>query len=157
MNSCLYEGSVQHSRTQPVRHQFRYSLYMVYLDLDELDDVFRDAHAHGIPCVEVNSVPVANPLARVVSDYRIEGGGGSALQFTRVSEQRLDARGNPVGVGELWPRLLLVGLWLESCQVRWPLRIQYLQASPIVQPFVIAANLPVKFRPLQPSSRRRFL
>jgi DUF1365 family protein len=41
MKSCLYEGHVQHSRTGPVRHQFRYSLYMVYLDLDELDDVFR--------------------------------------------------------------------------------------------------------------------
>ena len=41
MNSCLYEGHVQHSRIRPVRHEFQYSLYLVYLDLDELNDIFR--------------------------------------------------------------------------------------------------------------------
>ncbi len=36
MHSCIYEGTVSHRRHQPVTHQFRYRLFMVYLDLDEL-------------------------------------------------------------------------------------------------------------------------
>jgi DUF1365 family protein len=40
MKSCIYEGSVQHQRSSPVQHGFRYSLYMMYLDLDELETVF---------------------------------------------------------------------------------------------------------------------
>lgn len=41
-SSCLYLGSVRHRRVRPVRHEFRYPLFMVYLDLDELATVFRD-------------------------------------------------------------------------------------------------------------------
>lgn len=41
MHSCLYEGFVRHCRFTPVRHEFRYGLYMIYLDLAELDEVFR--------------------------------------------------------------------------------------------------------------------
>jgi hypothetical protein len=41
MNSCLYFGSVRHRRFAPVAHAFRYRLFQVYLDLDELDRVFR--------------------------------------------------------------------------------------------------------------------
>lgn len=39
-HSCLYEGSVQHRRRTPVEHRFRYALFMVYLDLSELESVF---------------------------------------------------------------------------------------------------------------------
>ncbi len=38
--SCLYEGSVRHRRTGAVRDEFRYPLFMAYLDLDELPDLF---------------------------------------------------------------------------------------------------------------------
>jgi hypothetical protein len=41
MESCLYEGWVTHRRAGGVRHAFRFPLAMVYLDLDELDVVFR--------------------------------------------------------------------------------------------------------------------
>lgn len=41
MRSCLYRGWVRHRRFTPRRHEFRYSLFMVYLDLQELDTVFR--------------------------------------------------------------------------------------------------------------------
>jgi len=41
MNSCLYEGRVRHSRYRPVAHEFTYRLFQVYLDLDELGEVFR--------------------------------------------------------------------------------------------------------------------
>lgn len=40
MNSCIYRGTVTHVRRVPTRHAFAYRLFMMYLDLDELDDVF---------------------------------------------------------------------------------------------------------------------
>ena len=40
MDSCIYEGRVSHTRTQPVTHQFSYRLFMMYLDLDELPVLF---------------------------------------------------------------------------------------------------------------------
>ena len=40
MHSCLYAGDVYHQRIRPVHNEFRYSLFMVYLDLDELPHVF---------------------------------------------------------------------------------------------------------------------
>lgn len=41
MRSCIYEGAVRHSRSAPVRHEFEYRFFQLYLDLDELDTVFR--------------------------------------------------------------------------------------------------------------------
>lgn len=40
MQSCLYEGWVRHRRYAPRRHAFRYPLFMLWLDLAELDRVF---------------------------------------------------------------------------------------------------------------------
>ncbi|MCU0453866.1 MAG: DUF1365 domain-containing protein [Bacteroidetes bacterium] len=42
MNSCLYDGVVMHHRLRPLRNRFVYSVYMFYLDLDELDDLHRN-------------------------------------------------------------------------------------------------------------------
>lgn len=41
INSCLYEGVVQHHRYEPVEHRFHYRLFQVLLDLDELPTLFR--------------------------------------------------------------------------------------------------------------------
>ena len=41
MNSCIYTGHVGHYRYQPVAHRFRYSLFMMYLDLAELEHLFQ--------------------------------------------------------------------------------------------------------------------
>ena len=41
MKSCIYEGQVRHGRRKPVEHAFRYRVFMMYLDLDECEDVFR--------------------------------------------------------------------------------------------------------------------
>lgn len=38
--SAIYRGTVQHARYGPTPHRFTYRLFMMYLDLDELDDVF---------------------------------------------------------------------------------------------------------------------
>jgi DUF1365 family protein len=40
LNSRIYEGWVRHRRYSPAQHRFTYPLFMLYLDLDEIDDVF---------------------------------------------------------------------------------------------------------------------
>lgn len=41
MRSCIYSGTVRHRRSQPKIHDFRYQVFMFYLDLDELPGVER--------------------------------------------------------------------------------------------------------------------
>ncbi|MGI9238012.1 MAG: DUF1365 domain-containing protein [Woeseiaceae bacterium] len=55
MKSCIYEGQVSHTRTTPVLHRFRYRLFMMYLDLEELPTLFEhrwlwSAERRGIAC-----------------------------------------------------------------------------------------------------------
>lgn len=40
MQSALYQGVISHQRTQPKPHRFTYSIFMVYLKLDELQVFF---------------------------------------------------------------------------------------------------------------------
>lgn len=42
-HSCLYSGHIRHRRFVPVENAFRYSICLLYLDLDELPHVF-DGH-----------------------------------------------------------------------------------------------------------------
>lgn len=39
--SAIYAGRVRHRRFEPAEHAFRYPLFLMYLDLSELDSVFR--------------------------------------------------------------------------------------------------------------------
>jgi len=41
MHSALYSGRLEHRRHAPVPHAFEYRLFMAWLDLAELDTVFR--------------------------------------------------------------------------------------------------------------------
>lgn len=41
MHSCLYFGTIRHRRFNPKPHAFEYDLFMVYLDLSELAEVFQ--------------------------------------------------------------------------------------------------------------------
>jgi uncharacterized protein len=41
MHSAIYHGWLRHRRYTPRRHDFRYPLFLMYLDLAELDEVFR--------------------------------------------------------------------------------------------------------------------
>lgn len=41
MHSAIYRGSLRHRRLSPRPHDFRYPLFLMYLDLAELDTVFR--------------------------------------------------------------------------------------------------------------------
>ncbi len=40
LSSAIYLGSVRHRRFEPTEHAFRYPLFLMYLDLAELDTVF---------------------------------------------------------------------------------------------------------------------
>ncbi len=41
MKSCIYKGPVRHRRFAPGQHEFSYGLFMMYLDLQELPDLFK--------------------------------------------------------------------------------------------------------------------
>jgi uncharacterized protein len=41
LHSCLYEGVVRHRRHAPVLHAFQNRLFLAYLDLSEIDRIFR--------------------------------------------------------------------------------------------------------------------
>ncbi len=40
MHNCIYEGWVRHRRYQPVENSFNYKMFMMHLDLAELETVF---------------------------------------------------------------------------------------------------------------------
>jgi DUF1365 family protein len=39
MHSAIYQGHLRHRRFTPHAHRFSYQVFMMYLDLDELDSV----------------------------------------------------------------------------------------------------------------------
>ncbi|MGH8553123.1 MAG: DUF1365 family protein, partial [Methylococcales bacterium] len=41
LQSAIYTGRVRHRRFRPVPHEFRYRLFMLYVDLDELPELFK--------------------------------------------------------------------------------------------------------------------
>ena len=42
-HSAIYEGRVRHRRHRPQQSRFQYTMFMVYLDLSELDDIFQSS------------------------------------------------------------------------------------------------------------------
>ena len=38
-NSCIYIGSVIHKRFKPKKHFFKYSVFSLFLDLDEINEL----------------------------------------------------------------------------------------------------------------------
>ncbi len=79
MKSCIYEGQVRHRRFSPRWHEFNYSLYMMYLDLDELPELFdrfwfwSAKHFNLAWFKRADHVgDAAKPLKQVVSDMLYE-------------------------------------------------------------------------------------
>lgn len=81
MESCIYEGTVSHRRFGTPEHAFRYPLFMMYLDLDEVEEAlahsnlwsarspnlawFRREDFHGdprVPLIEAVRASVRNSL-----------------------------------------------------------------------------------------------
>ncbi len=75
MQSCIYEGVVRHRRWRPVSHEFAYRLFMMYVDLEELDQLFsgRALWSHRRPALawlrrRDHLGDPAVPLVQAVSD-----------------------------------------------------------------------------------------
>ena len=88
MNSCLYVGSVFHRRLKPTPHRFRYRLYWLLLDLDELDalDARMKLFSHNRPNVlslhdcdhgRGDASPLRPQIAALLAECGINLGGGA--------------------------------------------------------------------------------
>ena len=83
MHSCIYIGHVRHRRFVPTEHQFRYGLYMLYLDLEELPSLLADG---------IFSESRFAPLSFIREDHRI-GSQQSLTEAVRdLVEERTDER-----------------------------------------------------------------
>jgi DUF1365 family protein len=93
--SAVYEGWVRHRRFEPVEHSFRYRLFLMYLDLDELPEV-------------LDPYPLFSARRRALARFRREDFMGDLAQPLDecAREAVLDATGaRPAG-----PVRLLTGL-----------------------------------------------
>ncbi len=97
-NSCLYLGAVVHRRLKPFGHRFRYRVFWLYLDIDEIP-----ALARRIPWLSHNRF-------NLVGFYDSDHGPGDGGPLRPWIEQRLSAAGieEPLGAARLlcFPRLL---------------------------------------------------
>lgn len=82
MHSAIYHGSLRHRRYMPRAHAFSYPLFMVYLDLAELETVFRGRWLWSTRCTAPARFDRADhlgdpalPLDRAVRDL-VESRGG---------------------------------------------------------------------------------
>lgn len=83
-HSALYEGTVRHRRFTPTRHEFRYRLFLAYLDLDELPGLFTGSRLAAV------DRPALMWFRR--ADY-LDGGDGPLDQAVRdLVEVRTGAR-----------------------------------------------------------------
>lgn len=96
MNSCLYEGRVEHTRLTAPGGHFRHSTYMWYLDLDELDDLGRTLRLLGVDRPGVHSIRSRDHLgdpARSIRDnaasYLAERGVADPGRITLLTSARV--------------------------------------------------------------------
>ena len=82
--SAVYEGWVRHRRHAPVEHSFRYRVFMMYLDLDELPGLF-----DGVPLWSARR-PAAAWFRR--ADFL---GDPSTCRFAKPCSTRSSARAAP--------------------------------------------------------------
>ncbi len=82
-NSCLYEGVIRHRRRTPAKNSFKFSAFMFYLDLDELDDVFnggwfwsnrRFSYASFRRCDHLKEFPAERDLKTCVEEVLVDNG-----------------------------------------------------------------------------------
>lgn len=117
MFSSIYEGEVEHCRFRPVEHRFRYRIFMLMLDLDELPELNR----RGI----LRSRGTFAPVKFLPSDY-LEGDNATTGQTLR--EQVSQIVRAQTGSGVQGPVRML-------CQLRYwgyyfsPLNLYYCYAA----------------------------
>lgn len=66
-HSCIYAGKVSHKRYTPVFHGFSYPLFMMYLDLKELPELFKP-----FLCWSYQSWNIASFLRKDYADGKVE-------------------------------------------------------------------------------------
>lgn len=80
MHSALYTGWVSHRRRTPHRHAFRYPLFMVWLDLAELEQVFAGRWLWGVE------------RRAVASFFRSDHFGDSRVPLERAVRELVEAQ-----------------------------------------------------------------
>jgi len=73
MYSAIYEGTVRHRRFAPVSNEFTYRLFMMYLDLTELSDVFRgrllwSTNHLNLACLRRRAMPIDEAVRHLVAE-----------------------------------------------------------------------------------------
>jgi DUF1365 family protein len=105
MNSALYEGVVNHIRYSPIERKFHYSLFMLFLDLDELPELFDPywfwsarswnlAHYRRRDHMGRSSVPLAESVREWISEKTGSRPDGPIFIMTNLGY--LGYRFNPV-------------------------------------------------------------
>ena len=98
VNSKLYVGKVRHRRTWPALNQFTYSVFYLYLDLDEIEEVDRRTR--------LLSYNRHNVLALMDRDHMGEPGQGlRSAAWERVSRLGTDLTGGSIAL-LTYPRVL---------------------------------------------------
>ena len=93
--SCAYEGWVRHRRFEPIRHELRMRLFMLYLDLAELPELFdayRIASARGRALAELRrsdhlgdpSRPLTDEVRALVASHMGEAPAGPIRMLTNM-------------------------------------------------------------------------
>lgn len=80
MNSKIYNGTIEHIRYQPVRHELRYRLYVYGFDLDELPELDK-----SLPLFGYNRVRPASIHGR---DYLDDGPGAIREKLFRLMDDK---------------------------------------------------------------------
>ena len=115
LESAIYEGEVRHRRAGPIPHEFRFPLFMVYLDLAERGRVF------SITRLWSASRPAPARFRR--SDY-LDGAGCNTTPLDTSVRDRVEHEINFVGFEACWFGLVLTTpdghLWLAiSAGAAW--------------------------------------
>jgi len=93
--SAVYEGWVRHRRFEPVEHEFRYPLFLMYLDLEELPGV-------------LDPYPLFSARGRAVARFRREDFMGDPRR--PLAECAREAVEEATGIRPFGPVRLLAGL-----------------------------------------------
>lgn len=98
-HSALYEGRVRHRRARPVENEFRYPLYLLYLDLEELPSFFARRWLWSLE------------KPNLVSFWRRDYLGDPALPLDRAVRDRVEAHTGrrPEGPIRLLTQLRILG------------------------------------------------
>ena len=109
MNSAIYRGTVRHRRWTPVLNAFKYSVYLLMLDLDELDTVFADQPLRK--CLWSTSRPALARFRR--RDFMRKKPVEMPLKQAAIETLREHGCHAPIGAVQLLTNLRYCGTGLE--------------------------------------------